>query len=120
MSAQEQLDELKVLHLDATRQPWEEGDRDTFAEGYIYGGNGEHVATAEWINNTALIVAAVNALPGHVAAIEAVLNIHSAVDAVQYLGARQIPRKVCAGCGSDDGNWMAWPCPTVRAITEAL
>lgn len=28
-------------------------------------------------------------------------------------------QKVCAGCGTDDGNWQVWPCPTIRAIGEA-
>ena len=29
-------------------------------------------------------------------------------------------QRVCTGCGQDDGNWAIYPCPTVRAITEAL
>jgi hypothetical protein len=72
------------------------------------------------VADAALIVAAVNALPHLTAAIRGVLAVHGAIDAVQYLGARQIPRRVCTGCGSDDGNWQIWPCPTVRAITAAL
>jgi hypothetical protein len=24
--------------------------------------------------------------------------------------------KVCSGCGTDDGNWQRWPCPTIRAL----
>jgi hypothetical protein len=28
----------------------------------------------------------------------------------------QYMRKVCTGCGTDNGNWQVWPCPTIRAI----
>lgn len=55
-----------------------------------------------------------------VAAVRAVLDVHDSIDAVQYAGSRQIPRRVCTGCGTDAGNWQVWPCPTVRAITTAL
>lgn len=54
------------------------------------------------------------------AAVRAVADIHAPIEAVQYLGSRQVPRRVCTGCGSDDGNWQLWPCPTVRAIATAL
>ncbi len=55
-----------------------------------------------------------------IVAVRAVVDVHEPIDAVQYAGARQIPRRVCTGCGTDDGNWQLWPCPTVRAITSAL
>lgn len=54
------------------------------------------------------------------AALQAVCDVHGAIDAVHYLGARQTRRRVCTGCGSDDGNWQVWPCPTIRAIRAAV
>lgn len=48
------------------------------------------------------------------ARIGAALKIHAPLEAVdERRGAR---RKVCAGCGTDSGNWQIWPCPTVRAL----
>lgn len=54
------------------------------------------------------------------AALRAVREVHDPIDAVQYAGSRAFPRRVCTGCGTDDGNWQLWPCPTVRAITAAI
>ena len=53
-------------------------------------------------------------------ALEAVLKIHAPIDALnmRYRGGRV--QQVCTGCGTDDGNWNHWPCPTVRAITDAI
>jgi len=53
-------------------------------------------------------------------AIKDVLTIHKPIDAAMY-GPRNIHKvQVCTGCGQDDGNWNKWPCPTIRAIQEAL
>lgn len=54
-------------------------------------------------------------------AVRAVLDVHEPVKALDF-GQRASGRltHVCAGCGSDDGNWNYWPCPTVRAITTSL
>ena len=48
------------------------------------------------------------------AALDRVRAIHEPIEAlnVRY-GHKQ---KVCTGCGTDDGNWQVWPCPTIRAI----
>lgn len=27
---------------------------------------------------------------------------------------------VCTGCGTDDGNWKRWPCPTITVVTAVL
>lgn len=54
------------------------------------------------------------------AAVRAVVRVHEPIGAVQYAGSRQIPRPVCTGCGTDDGNWQLWPCPTIRAVSSAL
>jgi hypothetical protein len=50
------------------------------------------------------------------AAASIVREIHGPVDAIDY-GVRN-PRqtRVCAGCGTDGGNWQFWPCPTLRAL----
>lgn len=50
------------------------------------------------------------------AALDRIRAIHSPVDAVMYANGRQYPRQVCTGCGTDDGNWQIWPCPTIRAM----
>lgn len=53
-----------------------------------------------------------------VAAFEAQLNrvreVHEPIEAlnVRY---NQLTR-VCSGCGTDDGNWQIYPCPTIRAL----
>lgn len=54
------------------------------------------------------------------AALDAGLAVHESMDAVMYTGRQQRIVKVCTGCGTDDGNWQHWPCPTVRAINSAL
>lgn len=48
------------------------------------------------------------------ARIQAVRDVHQPLDALHTNTGRV--RKVCTGCGTDDGNWQVWPCPTIRAI----
>jgi hypothetical protein len=48
-----------------------------------------------------------------------VREIHSPVDAVDYGRNPARRSQVCAGCGTDNGNWQVWPCPTIRAIEGA-
>ena len=50
------------------------------------------------------------------AALDAVLAVHEPIDALMNPGRHQRIVKVCTGCGTDDGNWQRYPCPTVRAI----
>lgn len=50
------------------------------------------------------------------AALRRVREVHQPIDAVHYAGPRQTMMQVCAGCGTDAGNWQRWPCPTIRAI----
>lgn len=50
------------------------------------------------------------------ARLSSVRDIHTPIDAVRYSGSRSFPSRVCSGCGTDDGNWQMWPCPTVRAM----
>lgn len=49
-------------------------------------------------------------------AIDRVLDIHQPLDAVNYHGGGQRMTRVCTGCGTDNGNWQVYPCPTVRAL----
>lgn len=50
------------------------------------------------------------------AAIERVRAIHQPVEAVNYHGGTPHRTQVCSGCGTDDGNWQIYPCPTIRAL----
>ena len=68
-----------------------------------------------------LSILATNDFPRALAALKAVLNVHSpipAVDVARRPG--QQLTQVCTGCGTDDGNFQRWPCPTVRAVEAAL
>ena len=70
--------------------------------------------------DAAFIADARTRLPQALAALQAVLDMHAPIDALnmRYRGGRV--QQVCTGCGTDDGNWNRWPCPTVRAITDAI
>lgn len=50
-------------------------------------------------------------------ALARVREIHAPIEA---LNIRHHPNSrttyVCSGCGTDDGNWQTWPCPTMRAL----
>lgn len=75
----------------------------------------ETVADAEFIAN------ARQDIPALLSALDAVAALHQPLDALMYAGrSQQHKLQVCTGCGQDDGNWNQWPCPTVRAITNAL
>jgi hypothetical protein len=50
------------------------------------------------------------------AAIRRVRDIHEGIDALMNPGPHERLVKVCSGCGTDDGNWQRWPCPTIRAL----
>lgn len=45
-----------------------------------------------------------------------VREIHEPIEALNVRDNR--PGRVCAGCGTDDGNWQVYPCPTMRALGE--
>lgn len=53
------------------------------------------------------------------AALDAVLAVHQPIDALMNPGRHERTVQVCTGCGTDDGNWQRYPCPTVRAIESA-
>jgi hypothetical protein len=48
-----------------------------------------------------------------------VQSIHQPVEAVNYRGGMPRRTQVCSGCGTDDGNWQQYPCPTIRALNGA-
>lgn len=50
-------------------------------------------------------------------ALACVRDVHAPLDAIHETTGRR--RQVCAGCGTDAGNWQIWPCPTIRAIESA-
>ena len=50
-------------------------------------------------------------------AADRVREVHAPHDAVMNPGTRHERLvKVCVGCGTDDGNWQTYPCPTIRAL----
>ena len=80
------------------------GDNDTI----------QPTSNAKYVNH------AIQAFPQALNALQAVMEVHTPIKALNmcYRGGRV--QQVCTGCGTDDGNWNHWPCPTVRAITDAI
>lgn len=57
------------------------------------------------------------------AALEAQLNrVREVHQPIEALNIRHRPNgrltQVCSGCGTDDGNWQIYPCPTIRALKD--
>ena len=52
------------------------------------------------------------------AKVERVREVHEPIDALLNPGRHERVVKVCIGCGTDDGNWQRYPCPTIRALGE--
>ena len=50
------------------------------------------------------------------AKVERVREVHEPIDAMLNPGRHERVVKVCTGCGTDDGNWQRWPCPTIREL----
>jgi hypothetical protein len=55
-------------------------------------------------------------LEGAKSVVDRVDAIHQPVDAMNYHGGTPRRAQVCSGCGTDDGNWQQYPCPTIRAL----
>lgn len=68
----------------------------------------------------AQVAESVDLLTPNTRVVDAVRKIHGPIDALntRYPGGRMT--QVCTGCGTDDGNWQTWPCPTIRAVDAAL
>ena len=126
------LDQGKALAGQATQGPWEAyADSDyqpagcpPIIEHLVYAGAVE-TPIIDWGNGSteadaAFIADARARLPQALNALQAVLEAHAPIDALntQYTNGR-MPH-VCTGCGQDDGRWNYWPCPTVRAIQNAI
>lgn len=62
------------------------------------------------------VVGAVARAEAAEAAIERVREVHAPMKALEVR--RNQIRQVCTGCGTDDGNWQPYPCPTIRAIDK--
>ena len=71
-------------------------------------------------NVASRIVADHNDLPKLLAAVEAVVGVHKPLHALNVATRPAHHTNVCIGCGTDDGNWQVWPCPTIRALNDAL
>lgn len=126
------LDRGCTIADQATEGPWEAyEDSDVqyagyppIAENLVYAGAVE-TPIIDWGNGSTkadseFIADARTRLPQALNALQAVLEAHAPIDALntQYTNGR-IPH-VCTGCGQDDGRWNYWPCPTVRAIQNAI
>ncbi|MGO4583614.1 hypothetical protein AB4Z38_06965 [Arthrobacter sp. 2RAF6] len=70
--------------------------------------------------DAALIANAPTDIRRLLAALDGVLALHEQVDALMNPGRHERVVKVCTGCGTDDGNWQRYPCPTVAAVVAAL
>lgn len=116
MTAREHLDQMDALRAAGTPRTW--SDQQFYPTTIVAQTNPRssydtiRVARTETPADAALIVAAVNALPQHVAAIRAVLGNHVPVTEARDLTGP--PTEYC----TEDG--FLFPCPTVAAITEAL
>lgn len=71
-------------------------------------------------NDAAFIAASRTDVPRLLRALDAMMEVHEPVDAIMNPGRYERVVKVCTGCGTDDGNWQRYPCPTVAAVVAAL
>ena len=132
MTAADWLAEQRRIEQAATDGPWM-SEWDTSDEWWIIHGQPNpakgddrmvcpEVATLnhreDWTADVDFITDTRTAMPKMRAALEAVLALHEPLDALNVRYNRI--QRVCTGCGQDDGNWVIYPCPTVRAITKAL
>lgn len=62
-------------------------------------------------------------LAARVAELEAqIARVREVHQPIEALNIRHRPNgrltTVCSGCGTDDGNWQVYPCPTIRALKD--
>lgn len=125
-----QLDEIETAAKEAYAQPWgyswegrlDDADFHTVVNDGEYvvhiadvtqgGADAEHIAMMQ-PSTTLALVAEVRELR---AKVERVREVHEPIDALLNPGRHERVVKVCIGCGTDDGNWQRWPCPTIRAL----
>lgn len=132
------LDQVRERWAAATPGPWfreysdvitnDPDPRDT-EEGYddprslriVQGAPHLNKRDPQGINNATAIANAPTDVGMLLGAVDAVLKLHTPIDAAMFTGRNGVHKvQVCTGCGTDDGNWQRFPCPTVRAITAAL
>ena len=131
----DRLAELKAVAENATPGPWTVEETKESGEYGDYLVHGVHpIATAQWYPDSAYAHTALDDMAvgdathvatfspptvlALIAALEGVLEVHRPIDALN-IRVNKIAQ-VCLGCGTDDGNWQQYPCPTVRAVAEAL
>ncbi len=139
MTARVVLDGIKARLRAARPGPWlvndeEQTVRVESAEGGEWGGEIMYDRSAEhptyWVSEFRPDAVFIAHSPADVAYLLAELRkrddalarlegIHVPVAAVMYSGSQQRMVQVCTGCGTDDGNWMRWPCPTMAAVAAA-
>src|SRR5699024_7543695 len=121
------LDQIDRLDQQATKGPWiidsiESGEHALFVDednpGYGHlGAASSTVASFLLANNADFIAHARESLPQLAKALRAVMEVHAPVD--DYIHLRS---KICSHrhCVDDAFDQMEYPCPTVKAITDAL
>lgn len=111
----DQLDEIEAVAREARLSQWRWPKFDDLEQvnGHI-GAHSRHIAMMDPATTLAL-VAEVRELR---AKVERVREVHEPSDAMMNPGRYERVVKVCIGCGTDDGNWQRYPCPTTRALGE--
>lgn len=131
VSAIDWLDERDRIEQAATEGEWRAEKHIDFsyepgysvylapADGGVFGADGD-IGWACTKADAAYIADARTSLPKAAAALRAVLELHQPVNALNMRTNRVQP--VCSerSCGQENGDFMAWPCPTVRAIEKAF
>lgn len=129
------LDQGKTLADQATEGPWEafqDSDRQPAGcppeiENLVYAGAVE-TPIIDWGNGStkpdaAFIADARTRLPQALNALQAILDLHQNlldVTILDELGRTIFTRRKCSTCSPNGGYNAVWPCPTVRAIHDAL
>jgi hypothetical protein len=103
VSAREVLDEIQARAVDGPESDWDP-----------HGGDEPHYRAIERAIRFEKRLRADSLTL--VAALRAVLDLHPAQDDHRSF----LEGPYCAGDCTTDGNREQWPCPTVRAVTEAL
>lgn len=116
----EQMADWKTKTDAATEGPWqyEHGYESWVRADAARGRNNESglVCEGAWEGDAAFIAMSRSAFPKLLSAVESVLALHVPETRAAFGadGYEEGEYEACTGC------WDAWPCPTVRAINDAL
>lgn len=122
------LGAIKARAEAATKGPWEDftphSDAERFSASVGMASLMDDIALNVLSNRDAEFIAAARTdIPALIAEVERlrgivdrVREVHAPIDALNTRY-NQV-QKVCTGCGTDDGNWQNWPCPTIRALED--